>query len=613
MCGIAGFIGGGTMQTAEAMHGALKHRGPDAGRSVLYGKVGLSHRRLAILDLSEAGTQPMISQNGRYTIVYNGEVFNYRELQEVHLHKHHLRSSSDTEVIIELFAKLGTDAFSLLEGMYAFAIYDQHEEVLYLHRDRLGKKPLYYSCVADGSFVFASELKALHEHPSFISEIDPVAINQYLLYEYIPTPRTIYKNVYKLEPGQVLTVRGGCMSFSTLPILPVRKDFDDDPVKYLDKLLASAVERRLVADVPVGIFLSGGLDSSLVAAFAQEKSAQPIKSFSIGFEDQSFNEQASARRVAEHLGTDHYEATLRTADIVRLLPSLPLVLDEPMADSSIIPTVLVSEHARQKVTVCLSGDGADELFLGYGTFLAHRLAARFDVVPAVMRKSIEGLVRGLPVSHSYMSLDFKLKRFLLGSIAEPSQRNSIWLSACTPEMVRAVREGHVSDEQLWEPLSRWHTPAASQWDNLKSEYVKGYLLDDILVKADRASMSQSLEVRSPFLDERVVTFAAGLDDSWKLHRTTSKYILRKVAESRLPKDIVYRKKQGFNFPVGSLIKGELRAEFTSVLLEGGLQKINLFKRDKIEELLNEHVTGKADHRKALWSLYVLGKWMDHWV
>ncbi|MFT7644535.1 MAG: asparagine synthase (glutamine-hydrolyzing) [Candidatus Paceibacteria bacterium] len=615
MCGIAGFIGGGDCHVAEAMGNTLLHRGPDAGQFKMFGQVGLAHRRLAVIDLSDEGVQPMTSRDGRYTIVYNGEVYNFRSLREKYLGSVRLQSDTDTEVILELFAQLGVSAFDYLEGMYALAIYDSVKGTLHLHRDRLGKKPLYYTTAPDGAFIFGSELKALHKHPSFKSETDSLSIYQYLLFEYIPTPRTIYKDVHKLEPGQILTVKKGIVQSSQVSqVSPVLYDTDTgvDPILQLESLFSGAVQKRLVADVPVGIFLSGGLDSSLVAAFAQEHSSRPVKTFSVGFESKSFNEQASAQQVAEHLGTEHHEATLSTSDITRLLPNLPTVLDEPIGDSSIIPTLLVSEHARREVTVCLSGDGADELFLGYGTFYAHRVAGAFHHLPLWLRNAAYTAAIKLPVSHSYMSFDFKLKRFLRGCVGEPRLRNTLWLSALDPEQIQSLSSEVINQEELFAPIEKWHQGTDSLWQGVKQEYLQGYLLDDILVKADRASMHYGLEVRSPFLDERLVNFAAQLNDHWKLRGRTQKYILKKLAETRLPHEIIYRKKQGFNFPVGDMIRNELKQEFRESLLDGGLQKLGIFRRDRIEQLLTEHVNGDIDHRKALWSLYVLGKWADKW-
>ncbi|PIZ78815.1 MAG: asparagine synthase (glutamine-hydrolyzing) [Candidatus Pacebacteria bacterium CG_4_10_14_0_2_um_filter_40_20] len=612
MCGIAGFIGGGSRQVAEAMQLSLKHRGPDAGGVKIFGNTGLVHRRLSIIDLSEEGAQPMSTLDGRYTIVYNGEIYNYHALRKQYLANYTLRSETDTEVILKLFAKLGVAALDKLEGMYALAVYDRYEEILYLHRDRIGKKPLFYTQLPNKTFIFGSELKALKQHPSFKGKINQDAVFQYLLYEYIPAPRTIYSGVNKLMPGEILTIYQEKVVSSFVSSIVYENAIPTNPLPDLGELLQSAISKRLVADVPVGIFLSGGLDSSLVAAIAQSQAKQPIKTFSIGFEDESFNEQSAAQTVANHIGSEHYQATLSNSDIVRLLSRLPEVLDEPMADSSIIPTLLVSEHARKQVTVCLSGDGADELFLGYGTFFAHRIANKYQKLPLAVRKGFFATANQLSVSHQYMSFDFKLKRFLKGCLSKPQYRNTLWLSAIEPEILSALSRRELNKDMLYGPIIQWHQGTTSVWQGIKQEYLRGYLIDDILVKTDRASMSYGLEVRSPFLDEQLMAYVLKLDDSWKLRGRVGKYALKKLAESKLPKDIIYRKKQGFNFPIGAMIRDELKGEFESTLLEGGLMQLELFNRDIIEKLLQEHVEGKEDHRKALWSLYVLGKWVERW-
>lgn len=611
MCGIAGYYGAGSEEILIEMGNSLTHRGPDTGGVSTIGSVGLAHRRLAILDLSKEGNQPMRDTTERFSIVFNGEIFNFQELKQMYLTDTVFRGTSDTEVLIELFAKLGPDAFSLLKGMYALALYDNQTKELYLVRDSLGKKPLYYSLVGE-TLLFGSELKALRKHPACPNKLDTHAIAQYLFFEYIPAPRTIYSGVQKLTVGSCLVYNGISIKQWSLKTPVSTVDVSDNPKEAFMDLMSDSVQKRLVADVPIGVFLSGGLDSSTVAYFAQKAQKDTIKTFSVGFTDKSFDEQDDARLIARHLGTEHYDILLGVEEIREVIQDLPQILDEPMADSSIVPTTLVSKFASDKVKVCLSGDGADELFHGYGTFYAHKWASLYRSIPSPIRSVVAGAVHALPVSHSYMSLDFKLKRFLSGTEVAPEYQNAFWLSALTPEVISEISNNAIPTDNLFTQLDDWYKDAGTLAEGMQSEYINGYLTEDILVKVDRASMRHGLEVRSPFLDERMVDFALSLDEKLKLRGQTGKYLIKSVMSEYLPESIVWKKKKGFNMPIGRLIIEDMRDEFTTVILDGPLAKTGLFNRDKLAILLEQHLAGKYDYRKQIWSLYVLARWLDSW-
>lgn len=615
MCGIAGYWGKGSTEILESMGDALTHRGPDDGGVLEVDSVGLAHRRLSIVDLSSAGHQPMSTDDGGIVLVFNGEIYNYKELREKHLRTHTFRGSSDTEVLLYLYEKLGDVFLEEIRGMFALALYDKRKERLLIARDHLGKKPLYWA-LRDGTLIFGSELKALRKHPDCPHEINRDAVAQYLVFEYIPSPATIYTDVFKLEPGTYLTYDGTTIShnsFSTVhSALESYSGSFDEAQKDLSNLLEGAVEKRMVADVPVGVFLSGGLDSSTIAYYAQKVSTQKVHTFSIAFEDASFDESVYAREVALFLGTEHHEHVVRTPDLIHLISKLPHVLDEPMADSSIIPTLLLSEFAEKSVKVTLGGDGADELFFGYDTFFAHRVAPLYERIPARIQSILRTVAEKLPVSHTYMSLDFKVKKFLSGFDTSPSRRNAYWLSAFTPHDLSQILNFETDESRMFMETDMLYSAYANSWDGLQMDYLKGYLAEDILVKTDRAGMAHGLEVRAPFLDLDLVNFALTLPVDYKIHGRTGKYLIKEVMNGKLPSNIVSRKKKGFNIPIGSWIRGDLKELFTTTLLDGALVRSGLFKREGLAILLQSHIRGVSDNRKKLWTLFVLALWMEHW-
>jgi len=624
MCGIAGYSGKGSEAVLEAMNTSLKHRGPDdEGLKVFQKKdtsVGIAQRRLSIVDLSPAGHQPMANEKKDVWVVFNGEIYNHHNLRNELQQKHTFKGKSDTEVIVHLYEEIGEAVFSKLEGMFAIALYDTKKDMLFLARDRMGKKPLYWS-LQEGTLLFGSELKALMVHPNFAREIDLNSVNKYFQYEYIPTPHTIFKNTWKLEPGTVLVWNGKKIRKTTFwepTFLPKNTSFEKAK-EELDEALTNAVSSRLEADVPLGVFLSGGIDSSAVAYYATKTSKHKVKTFSIGFKEESFDESPYARLVAEHLGTEHHEEILSVQDCLKLIPEIGEYLDEPVADSSIIPTYLLSRFTREHVTVALGGDGGDELFCGYDTFLAHRLASWYEYVPPFVRKLIAKSVRLLPTSHSNMSLDFKLKKSTKDFEGNPNYRNQRWLGAYGHDERHKLFSEEVWDavghKNVFEDIDRYLKNADShdRYDELGLVYERMYMIDQVLVKVDRASMMHALEVRAPFLDTHVVDLANHMPSSFKLRGTVRKYILKKLMEGKLPKEIIYRKKKGFGIPIGAWMKDELRPLLEEHLGKTSLDKIGIFNTEYVEKLVQDHVEGKSDNRKQLWTLLVFVLWWERWM
>jgi asparagine synthase (glutamine-hydrolysing) len=605
-----------------AMTAALRHRGPDDdGFYVEQGEdgtgVGLGFRRLSIIDL-ETGDQPIANEDGSVQIVFNGEIYNFPELRrELQSRGHRFATAADTEVIVHLYEEEGPRCVGRLNGMFAFALWDAKARELLLARDRFGKKPLYYAEV-DGGLLFASELKALLPHPRCPRELDLDAFSRYLALEYVPTPFSIFAGVSKLPGGHLLRWRRGSTSIERYWDVPFHGDIEpvdeDQYAEELTGLLRAAVKRRLISDVPLGAFLSGGIDSSsVVALMASELPSRDIKTFSIGFEDQSFDESAHARRVADHFGTDHHEDVFTARTMLDLLPTVADFLDEPFADASILPTYLLSRFTRDSVTVALGGDGSDELFAGYPTFPAERVA-RFYRVPRLLHENvIVPVVERLPVSTRNFSLDFKAKRFLRGARLPAEVRHPVWLGSFTPDELGSLLAGAPSDPYEEQRLAYAAAPTADPLERLIYLYAKTYLQDDILVKVDRASMACSLEVRAPFLDPELVSFLGRVPPRLKLRRLQTKRLLKTAMGSLLPRGIADRPKKGFGIPIAEWFKGPLREALLDELSPDRLRRQGLVNAREVERLLSEHLSGAADHRKQLWTLFVFQLWRDRWL
>ncbi len=617
MCGIAGYWGQGKKEILDKMVDSISYRGPNDRGIFIHDNVGLGHRRLSILDLSPLGHQPMKNEAEDICIVFNGEIYNHQALKSQLKEKHHFIGHSDTEVIIHLYEEVGERVFEMLQGMFALAIHDMRKGKMYIARDRMGKKPLFWG-IHNSTFIFGSELKVLMEHPSFIKEIDPESLNLYFTYEYIPTPHSIFKNTYKLEPATYIEWNGKSVKknvFWKPTFLPKTSSFSDS-LDQLDGELESAVSTRMIADVPIGIFLSGGIDSSAIAYYAQKVSKTKVKTFSIGFKEASFDESKYARCVAQHLGTDHYEKILSAQDGLELIPKIYSILDEPMADPSLVPTYLLSQFTKEKVTVALGGDGGDELFCGYDTFTAHRLSSVYSLIPKIIRiHIIEPLLLRLPVSLANMSFDFKVKKFIQGFNGNPSHRNARWLGAFSHSYRMSLFKKKYVDMNEYKDVDINHAQSDSNnfYDMLSLEYQRMYMMDQILVKVDRASMFNSLEVRAPFLDTRVVDLANHMPTSFKFRGFKKKYILKKLMEGKLPHEVIYRKKKGFGLPISEWICGDLKPMVLDCLGRESLEKIGIFNVDYVQKILNEHFEKRRDNRKYIWTLLVFVLWWKKWV
>lgn len=615
MCGISGIVGEGSAAILKRMNDAISHRGPDddgfwhdeaAG-------VRLGHRRLSIVDIG-GGHQPMWTADGALGIVFNGEIYNHLDLRKelVALGHRFATDHSDTEVLLYAYREWGPAFVSRLNGMWAFALYDRASRKLFCSRDRFGKKPFYYF-VKDGTFAFASELSALRLHPLAPTRVSLRALRKYFAYGYIPAPSTILEGVSKLPGGHSLTFDLATREakvekywdfviepFDTVPANPEREWGE-----RLVELISAAVKRRLMSDVPLGFFLSGGVDSSSVAALAtRHMDRAQMNTFSIGFEEASFDESAYSNRMAKELGTVHHTDVLSMDKARALLPGIVARLDEPMGDSSLLPTYLLCQHTRAKATVALGGDGADELFAGYDPFRALKAAKLYDtLVPRPLHAAIRMVMARLPVSHANMSLDFKIKRTLRGLSYRPALWCPVWMGTLDPEDLGELFGAPIDLEDTYsEAIEQWDACRQPELaDKVLQFYTKLYLQDDILTKVDRASMMHSLEVRAPYLDIELVDFVRRIPHAWKFRGGETKYLLKKALEPVLPAEILYRPKKGFGVPIGPWFKDGLLDEGEGAdwgPLDGG------FVRGRFES----HRAGRSDERAFLWNAWLLRRW-----
>ena len=628
MCGIAGFT---MFRSGPAdpdavlrdMARTLEKRGPDGEGFHRDGAVALGHRRLSIIDLA-GGAQPMATADGRYAVTYNGEIYNYLELRAgLERDGAAFRTASDTEVLLQDWARKGPAALEDFSGMFAFALWDREARTLHLARDRMGIKPLYWTQAA-GELVFASELKALLCHPGVARKLDLLSVSKYLTYGYIPAPHTIFEGVFKLEPGTRLEFDGSVArqaSYWDIPLRdrPVSSRSLDECAADLRVVLRDAVRQHLRADVPVGVFLSGGLDSSLVAALAAAESSRPIRTFSIGFEEASYDESPFAREVARACGTEHREEVLSLRRALDLLPGVLERMDEPLADASILPTSLLAQFAAREVKVVLGGDGGDELFAGYPAFQAHRLVERLSFLPMAWRDALTRAARHIPVSHRYASLEFLAQQFFKGAGISPEVRLLIWLGCCgneqrnrllSPDAREALRR-----RDPFEDVHRYvrQSGLIGGFERILYLAAKLYLQDDILVKVDRASMAHSLEVRVPYLDPAVVEYAAGLPSEYKLRGFTTKYVLKRAARGLVPERIIRRRKAGFMMPVAAWLQRDLRPRVEELCAPDRLARDGLFDPKTVRELLDEHFTDRRDHRKVIWALFAFQHWRQQYL
>ena len=619
MCGICGLVSldgasGPDPAALAAMNEALAHRGPDSDGSVIDGPCGLAMRRLSIIDLA-GGDQPIASEDGRICVIQNGEIYNYRELMDgLRARGHSFSTQSDTEVLVHLYEERGAAFVEDLRGMFTVALWDAGEGRVVLARDRFGIKPLYYR-VADGTLSFASELKALLRQPGFSREIDPAALEAFLAFNSIPAPLTIFKQAWKLPPGHLLIAERGEVSISRYarpspaPADQLRTEDEEALAEELRGRLRDSVRAHLVSDVPVGVLLSGGIDSCALTALAAAESGYQVSTFSIGFEEGSFDELDRARLVAERYGTDHHELVLRP-DAVDLLPRLVEAFDEPFGDSSALPTYLVSELAADTVKVVLSGEGGDELFGGYYTYVADRLAPRVGGAAAFLRP----LVDRLPSSSEKASFDYKAKRFVRGAHLPPVERHHAWKEIFSPE---AQRELLVSPPGF-DPLDLYRaryaeTEGAEELARLQDLDLGIYLVDDLLVKTDRASMAHSLEARVPFLDPVVADLALALETKRKIRGFQKKRLLRRAVAPLLPKEIVRGRKQGFSIPVAAWLRGDLEPFARDVLSAETIERQGCLNPETVTRVLDDHVAGREDLSRQIWGLLSFTLWFERYA
>jgi len=620
MCGIAGFLGEGTRGELEAMLGAIEHRGPDDRGIVLRKGVGLAHARLSIIDTSTTGHQPMLLPDASVTIVLNGEIYNYRELREELIKAGcTFRGTSDTEVILSLYKRSGIECFKELVGMFALALYDEKKETLILARDRMGEKPLYWT-KRGGTILFASELRGLMAG-RVTRDVNQDALKHYLFSDYVPTPHSILENVFKLEPATLLICTKNSTEkkkYWTPPRHTVSLSLADASLR-LEELLQKSVAREVLsADVPLGVFLSGGLDSSTIAYFAQKSSARPIDTFSIAFDEPSFDESRYAHDVAAHIGSNHHEERLTADAALGLVEQIPDVLSEPVADASVLPTMLLSRFAGKSVTVALGGDGSDELFAGYPTFQADALSRLYMRMPRTFQHMLKAIGDRFPASHENFSFSYKIQKLLSSNARDQVERHLEWLGSFSPrELAKlagpAFRNAHDTDIFKLAHQYADEIGGSDEGNQLLYMYARTYLMDQVLVKVDRASMHYALETRAPFLDHTVVDFVFSLPYSQKYRNGTTKYILKHLMRGKLPSNIVGRKKKGFGVPLARWLTKELRPLCEELLSKNALAGHGLFNFEYVERLKNEHWEGARDNRKELWNLMVFQMWHNRWM
>ncbi|MDM8529578.1 asparagine synthase (glutamine-hydrolyzing) [Anaerolineales bacterium HSG25] len=630
MCGICGILNLTASPPVDEnillrMTECIAHRGPDEQGIYCQPMVGLGSRRLSIIDLA-GGKQPITNETGSMWIVFNGEIYNYKELRLFLERKgHQFRTQTDTETILHLYEELGLESIQHLSGIFAFTIWDATKQEAIIARDQTGIKPLYYT-QTNNQLIFGSELKVLLANPHIQREIDLVSLNEYLTFEYVPSPRTILRNIYRLEPGHYLQYNSNGLHIKQYWNVSFARSESRPPVNWRDyteglyDTLNQAVRQELVSDVPVGVLLSGGLDSSTIAALMVELYPGTVESFSIGFEEASFDESGYARTVANHLGTKHNELILTSKMAAEMVPSITdEFLDEPFGDSSLIPTYLLSKFARKKVKVVLGGDGSDELFAGYPTLAAHRLIEYYErLVPWYIRANIAPRTLDvLPVSFNNISFDFRMRRFLAGRGVPLQARHHRWLGSFID-----AEKADLLQDWLKPVLRNTYTQAylhAKECDarlplnQILYNDMKMYLENDILYKVDRASMAASLEVRVPFLNRKVINFATSLPIGLKLHRLTGKYILKKAMAHAIPSKIINRPKKGFNMPVAQWLTSELRELTLDMLSESRIEKQELFKYGYVKQLLDQHFSHKRDNRKLLWTLLIFQLWHNKYI
>lgn len=625
MCGITGFISKNkNLPTAERevlldkMCRSIIHRGPDEQGTIVKDAASLGMRRLSIIDL-KSGQQPIFDCSGNLAIVFNGEIYNYQQLkQDLESRGHKFKTNSDTETIVHAYEEFGTDCVKHLRGMFAFAIYDFAQESLFIARDRVGKKPLFYSKTKGGNFVFGSELKTLLEHGEIEREIELSALDAYLNFGYVPEEFCIFKNVYKLAPGSFLIYKNGEIrtekywdfEYSGVSNVKTEAEF----IEILREKIKEAVKIRLISEVPLGAFLSGGVDSSSIVAMMSQISETPVKTFSIGFNEDSFNELKFARMAAKHFNTEHHEFIV-TPDLVEIVDDLVWHFDEPFADSSALPTFMVSKMARDFVTVVLSGDGGDELFAGYTRYVTDKKRSGFSSLPKFVRQNVlqkisENLPHGAKGKNFLYNTSLDAVERYIDSVSHFNNLNRNELYSAEFRQKLNGEFGKASN--LYKEIAD-SVLSENATDKLLYLDSKTYLPSDILTKVDRMTMATSLEARVPLLDHELLEFVQTIPAELKLKGNETKYIFKKAMEGIVPNEILYREKQGFGVPIGDWINSQLKARIHETLLEKKTLERGYFDENYIKILLDEHTRNRRDHSHSLWILWMLELWHREFV
>jgi len=626
MCGITGFVNANGDAANQAllasMNHAIIHRGPDEDGFYVHQNVGLAMRRLSIIDLA-SGQQPIYNADKTKAIVFNGEIYNYQTLRaELEEQGHTFYTKSDTEVVLHLYDKYGADGLEHLRGMFAIAIWETQDRSLFLARDRVGKKPILYSHQPNGDLIFGSEFSAVLKHPSISREVDNAAIDSYMSFLCVPAPQTAFKAIRKLEPGHWLKWKDGKIETKRYWLPDFSKKIKISEVEAIEettRILRESTKLRMISEVPLGAFLSGGVDSSAVVALMAQESSSPVKTFSIGFEEQDFSELKYAKRVAEHVGAEYNEFVVRP-NALEVLPTIVEHYGEPYADPSAIPTYYVSKETRKHVTVALNGDGGDESFAGYERYMAMEVADLYRSLPKPLRKLfIEGPINLLPTSELKKTRVRDVQRFFTSANEEVKARYFRWMSnfkpALKPGLYTAEFAQSINGASASHVLDQWFDRAKGLGvlDATLLTDQMTYLPNDLLVKVDIASMANSLEARSPFLDHKLIEFAASLPESLKMNKFRNKYLLKKVAAKLVPSEVIYRRKMGFGVPVGSWFRGEMKDFVRGVLLSEKSLKRGIVKPEMMQKYVDEHTSGKFDHAFQIWSLLMLELWFQRFI
>ncbi len=633
MCGISGFLDykkSSSLEVLKSMTDTLSYRGPDGSGYELieleHVQIGLGHRRLSIIDLSNHSKQPMKSDANWVT--YNGEIYNFKEIRnELEKLGHAFQTEGDTEVIIKSYSEWGENCLEKFIGMFAFALYDVSKNELFCARDRAGVKPFFYYQTED-LFLFGSELKAFHKHPQFKKKLNLSAVSAFVQYGNVPTSLCIFENCHKLQPGHSLTINLTSKKIDTKQYwnvydyynLPKSTISFEQAKTETEAILQSAVDYRMVADVPVGVFLSGGYDSACVSALLQKDRTEKIKTFTIGVPDMGLNEAPYAKDIAKHLGTEHYEYNCTTKEAIELIDDLPFHYDEPFADSSAIPTTLVSKMAREKVTVALSADGGDETFAGYNRYdFLSRYQKKLNLIPGVARKGMASLMdkipsEKLPVLRDKYNFHNRYEK-LKGVLRDPSEESimmSISQQFTSKQLKELMKESAIMTETAYSSKELKNSSNSPLSYMMAIDY-QSYLVDDILQKVDRATMTVSLEGREPLLDHRILEYAAQLPDDYKYRNGEKKYILKEIVHQYIPKEMIDRPKMGFAIPIATWMQNELKNHVAEYLSESKIKAQGIFHWEAISELKNKFFAGKKELDSKLWYLLMFQMWYDRWM